>query len=70
MGLSFEDHMAVAFVCSGQNNATAIAIAISTAAFGPLVAVPAATLPMFQAVLLVGYVHLADRLRHYYAQAV
>jgi len=67
MGLSFEEHMAVAFVCSGKNNATAIAIALSTAGFGPLVAVPAATLPMFQAVLLVGYVHLAERIRRYYA---
>ncbi|OIP19911.1 MAG: hypothetical protein AUK51_00255 [Comamonadaceae bacterium CG2_30_59_20] len=70
MGLSYAEHMAVAFVCSGKNNATAIAIAISTTGFGPMVAVPAATLPMFQAVLLVGYVHLADRLRRYYAQAV
>ncbi|PIY27798.1 MAG: bile acid:sodium symporter [Comamonadaceae bacterium CG_4_9_14_3_um_filter_60_33] len=69
MGLSFEEHMAVAFVCSGKNNATAIAIALSTAGFGPLVAVPAATLPMFQAVLLVGYVHLAERIRRYYAPA-
>lgn len=66
MGLNFEEHMAVAFVCSGKNNATAIAIALSTAGFGPLVAVPAATLPMFQAVLLVGYVHLAEWLRRYY----
>ena len=69
MGLSFEEHMAVAFVCSGKNNATAIAIALSTTGFGPMVAIPAATLPMFQAVLLVGYVHLADRLRRYYAPA-
>lgn len=67
MGLNFEEHMAVAFVCSGKNNTTAIAIALSTAGFGPLVAVPAATLPMFQAVLLVGYVHLAERIRRYYA---
>ena len=69
MGLSFEEHMAVAFVCSGKTNATAIAIALFTAGFGPLVAVPAATLPMFQAVLLVGYVHLAERIRRYYAPA-
>lgn len=69
MGLNYEEHMAVAFVCSGKNNATAIAIALSTAGFGPLVAVPAATLPMFQAVLLLGYVHLAERLRRYYAPA-
>lgn len=70
LGLNYAEHMAVAFVCSGKNNATAIAIAISTAGFGPLVAVPAATLPMFQAVLLVGYVHLANRLRRYFAASV
>jgi len=68
LGLSYAEHMAVAFVSSGKNNATAIAIAISTAGFDPLVAVPAATLPMFQAVLLVGYVHLAQRLRVYYGE--
>lgn len=68
LGLSYGEHMAVAFVCSGKNNATAIAIALSTAGLGPLVAVPAATLPMFQAVLLVGYVHLAHRLRRYFSE--
>ncbi len=67
LGLNYAEHMAVAFVCSGKNNATAIAIALSTAGLGPLVAVPAATLPMFQAVLLVGYVHLTDRLQAYFA---
>lgn len=66
LGLSYEEHMAVAFVSSGKNNATAIAIALSAAAFGPLVAVPAATLPLFQAILLVGYVHLAGSIRRYY----
>lgn len=68
LGLSYAQHMAVAFVSSGKNNATAIAIALSTAGLGPLVAVPAATLPMFQAVLLVGYVHLAHRLRRYFGE--
>lgn len=69
LGLSYAEHMAVAFVSSGKNNATAIAIAISVAAFSPLVAVPAATLPLFQAVLLVAYVHLAARLRRWYGEA-
>jgi len=69
LGLSYEEHMAVAFVSSGKNNATAIAIAISVAGLSPLVAVPAATLPLFQAVLLVAYVHLAGRLRGYFGQA-
>jgi ACR3 family arsenite transporter len=66
LGLSYAEHMAVAFVSSGKNNATAIAIAVSVTAFGPLVAVPAATLPLFQVVFLIGYLRLADRLRRYF----
>ncbi|MDZ7592117.1 MAG: bile acid:sodium symporter [Rubrivivax sp.] len=69
LGLSYAEHMAVAFVSSGKNNATAIAIAISVAGLSPLVAVPAATLPLFQAVLLVAYVHLAGGLRRWYGDA-
>lgn len=69
LGLSFGEHMAVAFVSSGKNNATAIAIAVSVTGFSPLVAVPAATLPLFQAVLLVAYVQMAGMLRRYYADA-
>ena len=69
LGLSYAEHMAVAFVSSGKNNATAIAIAISVAGFSPLVAVPAATLPLFQAILLVGYVQLAGAMRRYYGEA-
>jgi ACR3 family arsenite efflux pump ArsB len=68
LGLSYAEHMAVAFVSSGKNNATAIAIAISVAGFSPLVAVPAATLPLFQAVLLAAYVQMAGRLRRYYGE--
>jgi ACR3 family arsenite efflux pump ArsB len=68
LGLSYAEHMAVAFVSSGKNNATAIAIAISVAGLSPLVAVPAATLPLFQAVLLVAYVQIAGRLRRYYGE--
>jgi ACR3 family arsenite transporter len=66
LGLSYAEHMAVAFVSSGKNNATAIAIAVSVTAFSPLVAVPAATLPLFQVVFLIGYLRLADRLRRYF----
>ncbi len=66
LGLSYAEHMAVAFVSSGKNNATAIAIAVSVTAFSPLVAIPAATLPLFQVVFLVGYLRLADRLRRYF----
>jgi ACR3 family arsenite efflux pump ArsB len=68
LGLGYAEHMAVAFVSSGKNNATAIAIAISVAGFSPLVAVPAATLPLFQAVLLVAYVQMAGWLRRYYGE--
>jgi len=68
LGLSYAEHMAVAFVSSGKNNATAIAIAISVAGFSPLVAVPAATLPLFQAILLVGYVQMAGAIRRYYGE--
>jgi ACR3 family arsenite efflux pump ArsB len=68
LGLSYAEHMAVAFVSSGKNNATAIAIAVSVTGFSPLVAVPAATLPLFQSVLLVGYVHMAGRMRRYFGE--
>jgi ACR3 family arsenite transporter len=63
-GLSYAEHMAVVFASTGKNNATAIAIAAT--AFTPLVAVPAATMPIFQVLLLVGYLKLAPRLRGYF----
>lgn len=69
LGLSYAEHMAVAFVSSGKNNATAIAIAISVTGFSPLVAVPAATLPLFQVIFLIGYVRLAGRIKRYYGVA-
>ncbi len=65
IGLSYGEHMAVVFASAGKNNATAIAIAAT--AFSPLVAVPAATMPIFQVMLMIGYVKLAPRVRHYYA---
>jgi ACR3 family arsenite transporter len=58
--------MAVVFASAGKNNATAIAIAAT--AFSPLVAVPAAAMPIFQVLLMIGYVKLAPRVRYYYAQ--
>jgi ACR3 family arsenite efflux pump ArsB len=66
LGLTYAEHMAVAFVSSGKNNATAIGIAVSVTAFSPLVAIPAATLPLFQIVFLIGYLRLADWLRRYF----
>lgn len=66
LGVSYGDHMGIAFLSTGKNNGTAIAIAVL--AFGPLVAIPAATLPLFQIVFLVGYVNLAPRVRAYFAR--
>jgi ACR3 family arsenite transporter len=65
LGLNYREHMAVVFAGTGKNNATAIAIA--TVAFSPLVAVPAATMPIFQVMLLVGYLKAAGWVRRYYA---
>ncbi len=63
-GLSYEDHMAIVFLSTGKNNGTAVAIAVL--AMSPLVAIPAATLPIFQVILLVSYVNLAGRVRRYF----
>lgn len=59
--MGYEEHMAVAFTSTGKNNGTAIAIA--TTAFSPLVAIPAATMPIFQILLMVLYLRAAPRLR-------
>ncbi|HIC88744.1 MAG TPA: arsenic resistance protein [Anaerolineae bacterium] len=64
LGLSYADHMGIIFASTGKNNGTAIALA--TAAFSPLVAVPAATLPIFQIIFLVGYIKLEDWVRQYF----
>lgn len=66
LGMSYEDHMGIAFLSTGKNNGTAIAI--TTLAFGPLVAVPAATLPLFQSTLLILYVQLAPWVRRYFTR--
>ena len=64
LGLPYREHMAVVFAATGKNNATAIAIA--AVAFSPLVAVPAATMPIFQILLLVGYLKAAGWVRRYF----
>jgi len=66
IGLSYEENMAVVFASTGKNNGTAIAIA--TMAFSPLVAIPAATMPIFQILLLVLYLKLANRIHDYFAR--
>lgn len=66
--LSYEDHMAIVFASTGKNNGTAIALA--TMAFSPMVAIPAATLPIFQIILLVFYLKMADRVRRYFRRGL
>lgn len=66
LGLTYRDHMAVVFPSTGKNNGTAIAIA--TMAFSPLVAIPAATMPIFQILFLVVYLKLADWIRSYFGK--
>ena len=61
LGLSYKDHMGIVFASTGKNNGTAIALA--TAAFSPLVAVPAATLPIFQIIFLIGYLKIEPQVR-------
>ena len=67
LGMGYEEHMAVAFTSTGKNNGTAIAIA--TTAFSPLVAIPAATMPIFQILLMVLYLRSAPRLRAWFRPA-
>lgn len=64
--LSYGEHMAVVFASTGKNNGTAIAIAAT--AFSPLVAVPAATMPIFQILFLVLYLRMAPRIRHFFKE--
>lgn len=66
-GVPYADNMAIAFSSTGKNNATAVAIA--TATFSPLVAVPAATLPIFQVTFMIIYIRLAGWLAHRFAAA-
>ena len=64
LGLSYAEHMAIVFASTGKNNGTAIAIAAM--AFSPMVAIPGATMPIVQVLLLVGYLKLAAPLRRYF----
>ena len=63
--LSYKDHMGIIYLSSGKNNGTAIAIAMM--AFTPLVALPAATLPLFQIIFMLGYLNLAERIERYFS---
>jgi ACR3 family arsenite transporter len=64
--LPYRDNMAIVFASTGKNNGTAIAIA--TTAFSPMVAIPAATMPIFQILFLVLYLKMADWLRGYFGE--
>jgi len=66
LNLTYEDNMAVVFTSTGKNNGTAIAIA--TTAFSPMVAIPAATMPIFQIIFLVFYLKLAGSLKRYFSE--
>jgi len=63
--LPYREHMAVVFASTGKNNGTAIAIA--TMAFSPMVAIPAATMSIFQVMPLVLYLKAAQWLRGYFS---
>jgi ACR3 family arsenite efflux pump ArsB len=64
-GLSYKDHMGIVFLSTSKNNSTAVAIA--TMAFDPLVAIPAAVLPIFQMIILVVYIHLEKPIERYFS---
>ena len=68
MGLSYGEHMGIAFLSTGKNNGTAIAIAML--AFSPMVAIPAATLPLFQIVFLILYLHFSTKIKNYFGEEV
>jgi ACR3 family arsenite efflux pump ArsB len=65
LGMDYAENMAIAFASTGKNNGTAIAIA--TSAFSPMVAIPAATMPIFQILFLVLYLRSAERIRAWFA---
>ena len=60
----YGEHMAIAFLSTGKNNGTAIAIAML--AFTPLVAIPAAILPLFQIIFSIGYISMAGIIKKYF----
>ena len=66
--LDYSEHMAIAFLSTGKNNGTAIAIAML--AFSPMVAIPAAILPLFQIIFSIGYVQLHKKVKKYFGEDV
>ena len=62
--LTYEDHVAVAFISATKNASVAAAIAVT--ALSPLAAVPAALIPVIQAPIAISYVQIAPKLRKYF----
>jgi len=62
--MTYEDHMAVAFISATKNASVAAAIAVT--ALSPLAAVPAALIPVIQAPIAISYVQIAPKLRKYF----
>jgi len=61
INFTYKEHMAISFLSTGKNNGTAIAIA--TLGFAPLVAIPAAVLPIFQIILLILYLKMENPIK-------
>jgi len=64
--ISYKEHMGIIFLSVGKNNGTAIAIA--TLAFEPMVAIPAAVLPIFQIIFLILYLKSAERVKKIFGE--
>ena len=62
--MTYEDHMAIAFISATKNASVAAAIAVT--ALSPLAAVPAALIPVIQAPIAISYVQVAPKLRRYF----
>ena len=62
--LDYKKHMGIVFLSTGKNNGTAIAIAMLMS--NPLLAIPAAILPLFQVIFLIGYLNMAEKIKKYF----
>jgi ACR3 family arsenite transporter len=67
LGMSYEDHMAIAFVSATKNASVAAAIAVT--ALGPMAALPAALIPVIQAPVVISYMHLSHKIRRLFTVA-
>jgi ACR3 family arsenite transporter len=61
LGMSYEDHAAIAFISATKNASVAAAIALM--ALGPAAAVPAALVPVVQAPVAIAYLQALPKLR-------